>query len=184
MGPLELTDLIGQDVNAATTRSVWEQLGKPPLLKPSPLQEQLVREGHLGRKTERGVYDYGSKTPTPAVTIESHDIEWNDTLSQAVQEFIGSESDATGDRLSQYIFARIVAALIVQAHLARERGVATADDIDTALKYGVNYPRGPFEWTRQIGGDRVAALLEALNETVDDNRFAVPGSLRQAIGKR
>lgn len=178
MGPLELTDLIGQDINTATTRSVWEQLEKPPLLKPSKLQEQLVRDNHLGRKTERGVFDYSSPTPTVAVQIEKRSIDWNDNLSTRIDDFVDAVTESTNDRLEKYIFARIVAALIVQAHLALERGVASADDIDTALKFGVNYPKGPFEWTKQIGAHNVASLLDLLNETVDDNRFALPERIR------
>ena len=66
MGPLELTDLIGQDVNTATTRSVWDQLARPPLLRPNDLQESLVESGHLGRKTGRGVYLYVGDAAAPA----------------------------------------------------------------------------------------------------------------------
>jgi len=58
LGPFKLTDLIGQDVNLAVSRSVYEQLGSPERLQPSPLQEQLVREGKLGRKTGEGFYRY------------------------------------------------------------------------------------------------------------------------------
>jgi len=58
LGPFKLTDLIGQDVNLAVSRSVYEQLGAPARLQPSPLQEQLVREGKLGRKTGEGFYRY------------------------------------------------------------------------------------------------------------------------------
>lgn len=180
MGPLELTDLIGQDINTATTRSVWEQLDHPPLLHPSKLQEQLVRDGHLGRKTERGVYDYSSEQPTVALKIEKRDIDWTDDLSVAVNDVVEAVTDPSVPRVEQYIFARIIAALIVQANLALERGVANADDIDTALKFGVNYPKGPFEWTKQIGGDRVVALLEVLNKSVDDGRFQPPKSPLQS----
>jgi len=90
MGPLELTDLIGQDVNTATTRSVWEQLDRPPLLTPSAMQEQLVTDGYLGRKTRRGVYDYSGDTPTPAIEIEPHDIDWSNDLETAVRNVVSS----------------------------------------------------------------------------------------------
>ncbi|MBX9245221.1 3-hydroxyacyl-CoA dehydrogenase [Actinotalea ferrariae] len=68
MGPLELTDLIGQDVNLATSRSVWEQLGRDPRYAPSRVQEALVEAGTLGRKTGRGFYrhDDGSPRPRPS----------------------------------------------------------------------------------------------------------------------
>jgi 3-hydroxybutyryl-CoA dehydrogenase len=72
-------------------------------------------------------------------------------------------------------------ALIAQAALAHQRGVATKDDIDTALRYGTNYPKGPFEWSAQIGLDKCARLLEALNATVTDNRFAVPTLLKARV---
>jgi 3-hydroxybutyryl-CoA dehydrogenase len=186
MGPLELTDLIGQDVNAATTRSVWEQLGKPPLLAPSRLQEQLVREGHLGRKTKRGVYDYSVEPPIPAIRPEKRCSEVPASLRLAASEFAGR---AISDRAhpadsrwltaeSQFIFSRILIAIIAQAHHALARGVASREDIDTAMKFGVNYPKGPFEWTKQIGGERCIALMDALNQTVADRRFEVPGSMR------
>ncbi|MCZ6836523.1 MAG: 3-hydroxyacyl-CoA dehydrogenase NAD-binding domain-containing protein [Planctomycetota bacterium] len=181
MGPLELTDLIGQDVNTATTRSVWEQLDKPPLLHPSALQESLAQAGHLGRKTKRGVYDYTTETPTPSIDTKAFPFEMSEALREAVNNFVTRAVDRPGDELQNYIFARIVGALIVQATLAFERGVAQRDDIDIAMKYGVNYPHGPFEWVTQIGTDKVMSLLDALNETVDDNRFAPPESLRVPV---
>jgi len=58
MGPCRLMDLIGLDVNLATTRSVYEATGLERL-RPSPLQERMVAEGRLGRKTSRGFYEYG-----------------------------------------------------------------------------------------------------------------------------
>ncbi len=201
MGPLELTDLIGQDVNAATTRSVWERLERTPLLAPSRLQEQLVREGHLGRKTKLGVYDYTSDSPVPAYSVERNEVEIPPTLRETASEFAEHAIDpaARGQRslrpvfdpeaqtrrelgtkaaVNDLIFSRILIAIIAQAHLAFERGVASREDIDTAMKFGVNYPMGPFEWTRQVGADRCVALLDALNETVRDKRFRVPESLR------
>lgn len=182
MGPLELTDLIGQDVNAATTRSVWEQLGKPPLLAPSRLQEELVREGHLGRKTKRGVYNYATDPPLPAVPVASKMMEVSSDLVETAGEFVESAINpvASGKRTaaSDLIFSRILIAIIAQAHRALERGVASREDIDTALKFGVNYPKGPFEWTKQIGRERCVALMDALNQTVVDRRFEVPGSMR------
>ena len=173
MGPLELTDLIGQDINTATTRSVWEQLDKPPLLAPNALQESLVAAGHLGRKTGRGVYDYSSDTPAPSISIDEKPLVMSDDLREAVNEFMAHAVDSPGSDLQNYIFARILCGLIVQASLACERGVAEKSDIDTALKYGVNYPQGPFAWAAKIGSERVNAVLEKLNKTTNDNRFAL-----------
>jgi 3-hydroxybutyryl-CoA dehydrogenase len=172
MGPLELADLIGLDVNLATTRSVWEQLGRPPLLRPCPLQEQLVADGHLGRKTGRGVYTYEGERPAPAVEVESRPLSMSAPVRRAVDAFTGAATDEQGNDTRRYVFARILVALIAQAAAAHERGVATREDIDTALQYGTNYPRGPFAWAGRIGLDTCRRLLDALNATVTDGRFA------------
>jgi len=174
MGPLELTDLIGQDVNTATTRSVWAALDRPALLHPSRLQEQLVADGHLGRKTGRGVYGYDRDTREPAVKFDRTDLLMSDALRDAVEKFNDAATDAAGSELQRYVFARVLVALITQAVLAHERSVATHSSIDTALRFGTNYPKGPFEWAGRIGHERCVRLLEALNETVSDDRFAVP----------
>ena len=181
MGPLELVDLIGLDVNLATTRSVWEQLDRPPLLRPCPLQERLVADGHLGRKTGRGIYSYKGDPPVAAVDLQRRPLEMPDGLQSAVDGFVAAATDKQGNDVQRYVMARILVALIAQAALAHDRGVASKDDIDTALKYGTNYPRGPFEWSAQIGLDRCARLLEALNHTVTDDRFAVGPLLKAGV---
>lgn len=60
MGPFRLMDLIGNDVNYAVSCSVYEQLGSPERLRPSPLQKERVDKQELGRKTKKGYYDYNS----------------------------------------------------------------------------------------------------------------------------
>ncbi|MCW2613979.1 MAG: 3-hydroxyacyl-CoA dehydrogenase [Frankiales bacterium] len=65
MGPLEVTDLIGHDVNYAVTESVWRALDLDARYRPSGLQRRLVEAGWLGRKTGRGFYDHGSPAPVP-----------------------------------------------------------------------------------------------------------------------
>jgi 3-hydroxybutyryl-CoA dehydrogenase len=68
MGAFELMDLIGNDVNFAVTRGVWEACYHDPRYAPSILQEERVAAGHLGRKSGRGFYDYaeGASRPAPA----------------------------------------------------------------------------------------------------------------------
>lgn len=61
MGPFRLMDLIGNDINYAVSCSVYDQLGKPERLKPSPIQEQKVKSGQLGKKSGKGYYDYSSQ---------------------------------------------------------------------------------------------------------------------------
>ncbi len=162
MGPLELTDFIGQDVNTATTRSVWEQLDRPALLTPSRLQEQLVADGCLGRKTGRGVYNYAGDEPAVALQVDHRPLNVTDEVREAASGFVSKATNETGSELEQYIFARILVALMTQAELANERRVAEKADIDTALKFGVNYPKGPFEWADQIGTECIDALRRAI----------------------
>ncbi len=181
MGPLTLTDLIGQDINTATTRQVFEALGRPPLLAPSPLQEKLAADGHCGRKTGRGVYAYETDAAPPAIEVDPKPFAIGAGLRAAMDDFVAHATTATGSDLQRYIFARILVAIIAQAALAHERGVAHKKDIDTALKYGTNYPKGPFEWAGQIGPERCGRLLEALNGEARDNRFAVPDLLKAGV---
>jgi 3-hydroxybutyryl-CoA dehydrogenase len=70
MGPFELMDMIGHDVNFAVTRSVWEAYFYDPRFTPSPLQQELVLAGFLGRKSGRGFYDYASGAAKPEPLTE------------------------------------------------------------------------------------------------------------------
>jgi 3-hydroxybutyryl-CoA dehydrogenase len=64
MGPFELMDLVGLDVNLAAATAVWDGLGRPDRLEPSRLQRELVAAGDLGRKTGRGFYRHDETTRT------------------------------------------------------------------------------------------------------------------------
>jgi 3-hydroxybutyryl-CoA dehydrogenase len=174
MGPLELTDFIGHDVNTATTRTVWNQWNQPARLAPSWLQESLVTEGHLGRKSGRGVYDHAGDTPVCAVQVAGPGSTVNDVLQTACTAFTEAATTADHGLLQTIIFARILGALINEAMWAEHDGVAAAADIDTAVQYGVNYPRGLLEWRDAIGHEQVSALLQALDASTDDDRFVEP----------
>ena len=67
MGPFELMDLIGHDVNFAVTQSVFEAYYNDPRFTPSIIQKELLNAGYLGRKSGRGFYSYGPDIPAPAV---------------------------------------------------------------------------------------------------------------------
>ena len=125
MGPFELMDLTGVDVSLAAARAVWSGLGKPDRLRPSPIQEQLVAQGHLGRKTGRGFYRY------------------RDGRRGEVDAAFTATVPAT-PRTSVTIVARTESAISTEAGLAAADGIATADDIALALRLGAGHPRSPF----------------------------------------
>lgn len=171
MGPLELADLIGMDINTAAARSVWEQLGRPALLEPSALQERIVAAGHLGRKAKRGCYDYAVEPPAPAIEVERRPIELTGAERDLVARIAQRGAVKPGSDLQNYIFARTLVCIFAQAAMACRRGVAQREDIDTAMRYGVNYPRGPFEWMRLIGPDLCDQWLAALAASSGSDRY-------------
>ena len=110
----------------------------------------------------------------PAILIEAQELEISAELEQAIHDFCLEASCISGSLIEKYIFARVLGGVINEAMWAVTEGVASAKDIDLAMKLGTNYPHGPIEWAHRIGLDRVQQLLEALNETVSDNRFSSP----------
>jgi 3-hydroxybutyryl-CoA dehydrogenase len=124
MGPFELMDLVGIDVNLAAATAVWEGLGRPERLRPSPIQTGLVEDGRLGRKTGSGFYRYE----------DGHRLDVDEAFARA-----------PGKMSAEAIVARIVTAIDTEAVLAHDEGVAAATDIDLALRLGAGHPVGPFE---------------------------------------
>ncbi|MFJ8313572.1 MULTISPECIES: 3-hydroxyacyl-CoA dehydrogenase [unclassified Streptomyces] len=267
MGPFELTDLIGQDVNEAVTRSVWESFFHSPKFTPSLAQRRLVESGLHGRKSGRGWYTYEASgavgasgasskdvargephTAPPAeapaavtvvgdlgpardlvammteagidvktvndggpyielpgdgqlvpadgkTSVEFADVVYfdlaldyrgatrialsasEDTSERAVAEAVGlfqklgKEVSVIGD-VPGMIVARTVAMLADLAADAVAKGVASPEDIDTAMRLGVNYPLGPVEWNRRLGPDWAYDLLTALHERCPTGRYA------------
>lgn len=275
MGPLELTDLIGQDINLATTRSVWEQTGRDPRFEPAAVQVDLVAAGRLGRKTGRGFYDAdaaGTTRAQPMARAQRTAAEapsasaprrvrvrgdwgpwaplWDrvraagvvdadpgagapvaeldggiliPTDGRSATDCAGSEGgpvvalDLVGDAATVgrwtvaasdgcpprvldravgllrttgaavtvlpdvpgLLVARTVALLVDEACDVVGRGVASAHDVDTAMRLGAGYPWGPLEWGDRIGLQRVAALLDSLAPT--SGRYRVSPALRDAV---
>ena len=101
----------------------------------------------------------------------------------AVNEFVSRASDQVGTKIEKYVFARILVAIINEAAWALAQNVATAADINTALKLGTNYPKGPLEWAEEIGYGTCGQLLDALNATsgANDHRFASPEMLKARV---
>lgn len=171
MGPFELMDLVGLDVNLAVSTSVWEQMGKPARLAPHDIQRKLVEKGDLGRKTNRGFYAYERGSAMPAVPVERRSFRHSPGLSDAVRVFCDKAGATGAGTTEQYIFARILAAIINEAGLAFVEGVATGDDIDIAMIKGTNYPKGPLAWADEIGFRNVRGVLKALNDESGDGRY-------------
>lgn len=152
MGPFELMDFIGNDVNYAVSSSVFEGMCFDPRYKPALTQRRLVESGRLGRKTKLGYYDYrdGAEIPRP-----------------------------TEDRaLGQQLFDRVIAMLINEAVDALYLRIASAADIDTAMTKGVNYPKGLLAWCDEIGAGEVLARLESLQAHYGEDRYRPSPLLR------
>lgn len=147
MGPFELMDLVGIDINLAAAGGVFErsrETGDPlaERFRPSQVQFELVAEGRLGRKTGAGFYGYG---PDGRATGPAH----------------GFATEAGIARLpDEEIVARITLAIVNEAYRALGDGVASADDIDLAMRLGAAHPTGPFERVAMLGGS--AAIRESL----------------------
>jgi 3-hydroxybutyryl-CoA dehydrogenase len=171
MGPFELMDLVGLDVNFAVSTSVWEQMGRHPRFTPHAIQESLVKAGRLGRKTGRGFYSYEKDHPLPAYAVDRRSFEVNPKLADAMRTFVARAGAPAAGATEQLIFTRILAAIINEAGLALDEGVASAGDIDTAMIKGTNYPKGPLAWAEEIGPRTVRGVLRALNDSVADRRY-------------
>ena len=153
MGPFELMDFIGHDVNFAVTRSVYEATFHEPRYRPSLSQQRLVDAGRLGRKAGRGVYDYRDGAPKPAPTTDR----------------------ALGDE----VLLRILAMLVNEAADAVHWRIATAGDVDLAMTKGVNYPRGLLAWGDELGARAVLERLNALQAEYGEDRYRASPLLRR-----
>jgi 3-hydroxybutyryl-CoA dehydrogenase len=163
MGPFELIDLIGLDVNLSVARSFYSQGGEPERWRPSPIQEALVAEGRLGRKSGRGFYEYGQgphRGVDPDLGIEAP------TLDPAELAKIDPAAEA--------ILPRLFAQIANEAAFALEEKVGAPEDMDTAMRLGFNWPRGPLELTELIGPERAASLLDELRTRQGDAYLPAP----------
>jgi 3-hydroxybutyryl-CoA dehydrogenase len=157
MGPFELIDLIGLDVNLSVARSFYAQGGEPERWRPSPIQERLVAEGLLGRKVGKGFYNYDEKPHRPS----------DPDLGIAAPTLDPNEL-AKIDPAAAEILPRLLAQIANEAAFALEEEVGSPADMDTAMRLGFNWPRGPLELTELIGPARAVTLLEELRERHGD----------------
>ncbi len=155
MGPFELMDLIGHDVNYIVTETVWKQFYYDPRFKPSLTQKRLLEAKFLGKKTSRGFYDYreGNSMPEPK----------------------------KDDNLAKYIVNRVLCMLINEACDTKYLGIASAADIDLAMTKGVNYPKGLLKWGDEIGLAQVLTTLNDLYEEYQEDRYRACVLLKQMV---
>jgi 3-hydroxybutyryl-CoA dehydrogenase len=269
MGPCELMDLIGHDVNFAVTKSVYEAFFDDPRYKPSLVQKDLLDAGWLGRKSGRGFFDHSEGAPAPAaeeagsgavlpgavtlegdlgpaaalgdlllrqdgiavdrckgldlLRIDGHAVMLSDgrtaterslALGEPVVLFdlaldyatctrvaLAAAAQCSDEHLAKAIglftllgkqvsvladtpglaVTRTVAMLVNEAADAVQQGIASADDVDEAMRKGVNYPLGPMTWGRRIGLAHVGTVLQHLAQAYGEDRYRMSLWLRQAI---
>lgn len=153
MGPFELMDLIGHDVNYAVTESVFTAFYFDPRFKPSLTQKKLVEAGWFGRKSGRGFYTYPDGCP---------EVQLNAEKQQQIQN-------------------RILAMLINEACDSHYYGLASEEDLDLAMTKGVNYPKGLLTWGNEIGFNQVGIWMNDLMNEYGDDRYRMSVGLKKRM---
>lgn len=159
MGPFELMDFIGNDVNYIVTETVFEAFYYDPRYKPSFTQKRFSEAGYLGRKTRKGYYNYSE----------------NGEMSVRVQSKTNS-----GEKISDTtIFERILIMLINEAADTLFWNIASVEDIDNAMTKGVNYPKGLLAWADEKGMDWCVKKMDELYEEYHEDRYRCSPLLRK-----
>jgi 3-hydroxybutyryl-CoA dehydrogenase len=167
MGPFELMDLVGIDTGFEISKSFYEQSFYEPRWQPSPISARYVAAGLHGRKSGRGYYDYSRNPYRPP--DPDQDPNPSDAADAKVQPAAGG------------VLERIVCQVINECAFALGEGVGSAEDIDTGMVLGLNYPRGPLAWADEIGLDHVLAVLDGLWEEYHEERYRAAPALRRLV---
>lgn len=151
MGPFELMDFIGHDVNYVVTETVFTAFYFDPKFKPSFTQKRLVEAGFLGRKSGRGFYNYSQELPAPKEDMV----------------------------LAKSIFERVIVMLINEAADTFFLNIASAKDIDNAMTKGVNYPKGLLAWADELGIQWCVNKIDELYHEYHEDRYRCSPILRR-----
>ena len=158
MGPFQLMDYIGNDINYAVTESVFKEFYYDPRYRPAFTQKRMVEAGWLGRKSGRGYYDYreGAENKEPTKDVE----------------------------LGKTIVNRILLMLINEAADALYLNISTRDGIDLAMTKGVNYPKGLLQWADELGVHNVLKGLEELQAYYGEDRYRPSVLLKKMVREK
>ena len=160
MGPFELADVVGTDVNLAAGLAIFDGFYADPRYRPAQVQRRVADAGRLGRKAGAGYYDYDAEGRRGAPWSALGDGPWMPPLDAAQIE------------------ARVLACIVNEASSAVADRVAVPEAIDTAMRLASNWPDGPLAWGERIGLPSVVHTLEALHGEVPDGRYRVTPLLR------
>jgi 3-hydroxyacyl-CoA dehydrogenase len=181
MGPFELMDLVGVDTGFEISQSFYEQSFGEPRWRPSQITARYVAAGRYGRKSGRGYYDYSRdpyRPPDPDPPEAAGVGGGAGTGTQAQPENgAGVQASPTAGG----VLERIVCQVINECAFALGEGVGSAQDIDTGMMLGLNYPRGPLAWADEIGLDRVLATLDALCDEYREERYRAAPERRRHV---
>lgn len=258
MGPLELGDLIGHDINSKAANSVYQSYFGRTRFRPSLLQAQLAASGLLGQKTGQGIYDYSADKERPSANFESaatakHIVAGPKTCAfpnvandgaisselpsgfwlvdevlvgfsngasayamsnsasrpaavlDWVRDFDSAESLAfsascesaeraaralisafgkrpvqIADRPGALVFRTVLQLVNAGADALRDN-VGSADAVDMALKFGVNYPFGPMAWAKEFGVNRVITAMETIAAETGERAFYAPNHVLRRL---
>lgn len=156
MGPFELMDMIGHDVNYVVTETVFTAFYFDPKFKPSFTQKRLLEAGFLGRKSGRGFYDYSQELPV-----------------------LTEDVIARNEAISKSIFERVIVMLINEAADTLFLNIASAKDIDNAMTKGVNYPKGLLAWADELGIQWCVDKIDELYNEYHEDRYRCSPILRR-----
>jgi 3-hydroxybutyryl-CoA dehydrogenase len=117
----------------------------------------------------------------PSYFAKQLTVEYSVVGSASVDEFF-SALGKTGEKINDCVagvFPRALAMIINEAAFALQESVASAADIDQAMKLGTNYPKGPLAWCDEIGAEAIVATLDALSKEYGGDRYRVASRLRR-----